>query len=76
MIQEKNTQKEKILAVISEFINVDKEVDFNFIESVVFVKMVIKLEETFHIQFEDEMLSPFKFPTVDSFIEYITSKME
>ena len=74
MIEENNTQKEKVLSVISKFIDVDSNDDFNLTESIVFVKMILALEETFHIEFEDEMLSTFKFPTVDSFVEYVVGK--
>ncbi|RKD30252.1 acyl carrier protein [Lacrimispora algidixylanolytica] len=75
MIEENNTQKEKVLSIISKFIEVDRKMDFNLIESIMFVKMILELEETFHIEFEDEMLSAFKFSTVDSFIEYVIGKL-
>ena len=75
MIEGSNTQREKVLSIISKFVDMDDNFDFNLIESIMFVKMILELEETFHIEFEDEMLSAFKFSTVDSFIDYVISKL-
>ncbi|GLB25314.1 hypothetical protein LXJ15735_15550 [Lacrimispora xylanolytica] len=75
MIEDSNTQREKVLSIISKFVDMDDNFDFNLIESIMFVKMILELEEIFHIEFEDEMLSAFKFSTVDSFIDYVISKL-
>ena len=65
---------EKILNIVSKYVDLEEEQDFNLIESIVFVKMIIELETIFNFRFDDHMLSSYKFPTIDSFVEYIRKK--
>lgn len=53
----------------------DSGQDFNLTESIVFVKMILELEETFDFQFDNNKLSAYKFPTISSFVGYIIDKV-
>lgn len=44
------------------------------INSITFVKLILALEEQFDIEFEDEVLIPQAFPTVDSIVRYIKNR--
>ncbi len=66
---------EKILTIISNYIDLDSDQDFNLTESIVFVKMILELEGTFDFQFDDHKLSAYKFSTITSFVEYIVDKI-
>lgn len=63
------------MAIISKYIDPDSDQDFNLTESIVFVKMILELEEIFHFEFDDQKLSAYKFSTIDSFVEYILDKI-
>lgn len=43
----------------------------DLIDSVTFVKMVVALESEFDFEFEDEMLSVSKFPTVNDLVDFV-----
>ena len=45
------------------------------IDSIKFINLVLALEEEFNIEFEDEMLLVRAFPTVDSMVTYVESKL-
>lgn len=47
----------------------------DFFDSITFMKMVVALESEFDIEFDDEILLIENFPTVDSIISYVESKI-
>lgn len=45
------------------------------IDSITFIRIVLALEEAFHIQFEDEILILTEFPTVKDLLDYVEEKI-
>lgn len=55
---------------------IDKEKQLNeLLDSLMFMKIVIRIEEIYHITFEDERLIN-KFKSVDELVEYVKSLNE
>lgn len=44
------------------------------VDSIVFIKIIVAIEDAFNFEFEDDKLSLSAFPTIQSFIDYIESK--
>ena len=73
----------KILDVINKvldekdihFILHEMNAEFLNIDSITFIKIIVALEEAFDFEFDDEMLLISKFPTIESMIEYVKTKV-
>ena len=69
---------EVIIENLSEKRSNDISFDMDFIsvglDSITFIKIIVALECEFDFEFDDEMLSITKFPTVKSMIEYVETK--
>lgn len=71
---------EEIIKVIKEITKNDeitlnqnvKDVGF---DSITFVKIAVKIEEVYDIEFDDDMLIPDKFSTITSIVEYVVEKI-
>ena len=48
----------------------------DMIDSILFVKVVVALEEKFNFEFEDEMLAVSKFETLDDLMTYVEKAVE
>jgi acyl carrier protein len=81
-----NNIEEKIREIIKEFLE-DTDVDVNSIgieeelinygvSSIVFIKMVLKIETEFLIEFEDEDLDNFRFPNIKRYVLFIEEKIK
>ena len=46
------------------------------LDSITFIKIVVALEGEFGFEFDDDMLLITKFPTVQSMVEYVESKVQ
>ncbi len=70
----------EIIKVVEDVIGMEIDEEFNLpesnIDSIIFIKMVLELENKFEFQFDDEMLYITNFPTVKQLAEYVKSKME
>ncbi len=67
---------EVIVSNLSEKVtDISLEMDFKSIglDSITFIKIVVKLEGEFDFEFDDDMLLITKFPTVKSIVEYVES---
>lgn len=73
----------KILDVINKVLD-EKDIHFMLhemnaeflnIDSITFIKIIVALEEAFDFEFDDEMLLISKFPTIESMIEYVKTKV-
>lgn len=83
-----NKEKPKYYEIVSDIITaqvpelVKKSDSFNGdltnlgINSIIFIKLILALEEQFDIEFEDEVLVPQAFPTVDSIVRYIKNRIK
>jgi len=64
----------KILQTILEeksiLFTIDSSVE-EIMDSMTFIKFVVKLEEEFHFEFDDNMLLITAFPIVQSMVEYV-----
>lgn len=74
--------KNKILSFIQDCVK-DQSIELQYdsvlaelIDSITFVKMVVELEEEFHFEFEDEMLSFSKNEKVEDFVKYVESRLK
>lgn len=73
--------KERILKQMQDVINEKSIVLYSdsvlsdVLDSITFIKMVVALESEFNFEFDDEMLLITKFPTTDSMIKYVESKI-
>jgi acyl carrier protein len=73
----------KILDVINEalkekdiyFTQHELNAEFSNIDSITFIKIIVALEGVFDFEFDDEMLLISKFPTIESMIEYVKTKI-
>lgn len=79
--QESNTVNTyEILNVIKKYIDQDVDDEFDLpnsnIDSIIFVKMILELEEAFHFESDDYLLTISNFPTLKLFIKYVKSKIE
>jgi len=45
------------------------------VDSITFIKIIVALEEAFDFEFDDEMLLITKFPTVESMMLYVKTKV-
>ena len=73
----------KVTGTISEIVSADEEIDFEGsitedtqlknlgINSLNIIKFIVKLEDEFEMEFEDDMLRRGKFETVGDLAEYI-----
>jgi acyl carrier protein len=73
--------KERILKKMQDVLN-DKSIVLNYdsvlsdlLDSITFMKMVVALEGEFDIEFDEKILLIENFPTVDSMINYVESKI-
>ena len=69
---------EEVIQIIAETIKTTVEVvkqasnlDELGMDSVLFIEAVLHIEERFNIQFEDDMLVYFKFPDIDTLVNYV-----
>jgi len=61
--------KKNKIALETEFVNIE-------INSIIFIKIVVALEEAFDFEFDDEKLLIAEFPTVKSIVEYVEAKID
>lgn len=67
---------EIILLVSGIEVNKDnKDVVFSMINSIDFISIIIKIEQKFSMQFEEEKLLVEQYPTLDSFYHYIEQRI-
>ena len=75
--------KEKIIGIIQEElkeispgieIGMEDKLDELGLNSITFVKLMVKFEEEFDIEFDDEDLNIGKFSIIDDICKYITDK--
>jgi len=69
--------EENIINIIKKYLVKPSDIvqdDLLDTDSITFIKIVVELEETFNIEFDDEMLLITKFPSVKSMIEYVELK--
>jgi len=71
----------RFMAIIKGLITVQDENSLEYktfqalnINSVVFVQLVVMCEQEFNMEFEDDMLLISKYPTIESFLNYISIK--
>lgn len=58
-----------------EKINLDSNLLELNIDSIMFIKIIVSIEEAFHFEFDDEMLLFSAFPKVKSIVKYVESKI-
>ncbi|MBK1811292.1 acyl carrier protein [Clostridium sp. YIM B02505] len=67
-----------ILSTIGERTNKDISVSDSIsdlkVDSIVFIKIVVAIEDAFGFEFEDNKLSISVFPTIQSIIDYVESR--
>ena len=75
--------QESIVKMIAEIIISTEDVvrqssslDELGMDSVLFIETVLHIEEKFDIQFDEEMLVYFKFPDVQSLVDYTVNLLE
>jgi acyl carrier protein len=75
--------KMEVIAIIEEIlerenntVTAEQTFDELQIDSILFIRLVVKCETHFGIHFEDEMLLISKFPEVGVFVEYIQLRYE
>ena len=75
----RNPTEHNVISTIKELIDVDINIDTNFIDinldSITFIKIVVALEEKYVFEFDDEKLLITELPTVKTMIEYVESKI-
>ena len=59
----------------ADFITVDTKFSSTGIDSISFIKTIVALEEEFGFEFDDDMLYIDKFPSIQTMIEYVESKI-
>lgn len=67
--------KESIENEIIDPIVLEDDLSSIGVNSITFIKIVVDLETEFDFEFDDEMLSYKSFPTTNSLVEYIDSKL-
>jgi acyl carrier protein len=67
--------KESIENEIIDQIVLEDDLSSIGVNSITFIKIVVDLETEFDFEFDDEMLSYKSFPTTNSLVEYIDSKL-
>ena len=67
--------KESIENEIMDPIVLEDDLSSIGVNSITFIKIVVDLETEFDFEFDDEMLSYKSFPTINSLVEYVDSKM-
>lgn len=78
----KNDILEIVKEMIKSIVNENIEISFNLklidigINSIQFIKLIIKLEEYFNIEFDEEHLSASSFENISYIVEYIYIKIE
>ncbi len=67
--------KESIENEIIDQIVLEDDLSSIGVNSITFIKIVVDLETEFDFEFDDEMLSYKSFPTINSLVEYVDSKL-
>ena len=67
--------KESIENEIIDPIVLEDDLSSIGVNSITFIKIVVDLETEFDFEFDDEMLSYKSFPTINSLVEYVDSKL-
>lgn len=71
-------QVRKIIAQsleVNETVLAEKELIYNGLNSLTFIKIIVGLEENFEIEFDDNDLNYELFSTVDDIIKYVRDKL-
>ena len=80
LTENQNKILEVIISNLKETFSNKVSLDMNFIDvgldSITFIKIVVALEGEFGFEFDDDMLLITKFPTVQSMVEYVESKVQ
>ena len=67
--------KESIENEIIDQIVLEDDLSSIGVNFITFIKIVVDLETEFDFEFDDEMLSYKSFPTINSLVEYVDSKL-
>lgn len=70
-----STIKTNLDEAVFPHISIETDLTGVGIDSITFIKIVVSLEEVFDFEFDDEMLLFTAFPTLNSMIEYVKSKI-
>ncbi|WP_158081644.1 acyl carrier protein [Paenibacillus selenitireducens] len=60
--------KDKNITIESEILGI--------LDSVTFIKIIVEIEKTYGIEFDDDKLLLSEFPSIGSLINYVVSKIE
>lgn len=70
--------KIKFMKVLNEIIpeaTLESTIESLFLDSIVFIKLIVKLEETFGFQFADEVLNKTYFLRIEDIFNYVEKNM-
>lgn len=84
LIPQTTDNRIKILDTIKQNFDVSKtgEITENtvfesiWLDSITFIKMIVMLEDTYDVEFDDDKLIVAEFPTVKTLIEYVDAQLK
>ncbi|SCY96038.1 acyl carrier protein [Alkaliphilus peptidifermentans] len=65
-----------IVTVPPEEINMDEKIENTFVNSILFIKIVVALETEFQFEFEDEDLNADSYTTLHDIVRYVENKIK
>ncbi|CAI8770810.1 Acyl carrier protein [Brevibacillus sp. IT-7CA2] len=74
-MERENEVYETLLRLFSEYVNESGELT-EYIDSLTFIKSVVKVEKEFGIEFDDDMLHLESFQDMKTLASYIQQKMD
>ncbi|WP_432409065.1 acyl carrier protein [Wukongibacter sp. M2B1] len=65
-----------IVTVSPEEVNMDDKIENTFVNSILFIKIVVALETEFQFEFEDEDLNADSYTTLHDIVGYVERKIK
>lgn len=59
----------------NDMLNLDTELSSLGFDSIIFIEIIVEIEDLFSFDFDNEMLTSSAFPTIKSLIDYIEIKV-
>ncbi|OUA56161.1 phosphopantetheine-binding protein [Bacillus thuringiensis] len=66
--------REKLLEILSDYVNENGEYIVEFIDSLEFIQVVLSIENEFGVEFDDDMLTLESLTDVNQLASYIAEK--